>query len=207
VIRPPETCDVQSSQGLILKEISEIVASLGDAQGMLDSLVQLVTRTLKVDRCSLMLLDSETEELRIRAAHHLEPTVVRSYRARLGEGIAGWVALHGRPLLIEDLEKDPRFRRKGSPRYRNHSLLSVPLLFRNKVVGVLNVNDKLDGQIFGESDELLLAAVANFVVNVLEKAKLRDLAAEKKRIDADLHLAQETQEAFLPGALPSDERL
>jgi len=201
---PVEIGDDKRTVAAILKELSDIVASLGDSQKVLDSLVGLVTRMLAVDRCSLMLIDPDSEELRIRAAHHLKPEVVRNYRARPGEGIAGWVALNGKPLLIKDLSRHDAFSHRGASQYKNKSLLSVPLLFREKVVGVLNVNNKLDGAVFTESDQLLLGAVANFAVNVLEKAKLRELAREKKRIDADLRLARETQAAFLPTALPSD---
>ena len=204
------SCDTASDQldlGALLKEISDIVASLDNSAHVLDALVGMVTRTLKVERCSLMLIDPDSEELRIRAARHVDPAVVRSYSARPGEGIAGWVALHGKPLLIKDLEKEGPFKKHGSSKYRNASLLSMPLMFRDKVIGVINVNDKLDGSVFGEQDQLLLGAVANFVVAVLERAKLRELAAEKKRIDADIALARQTQETFLPTALPSDDSL
>ena len=191
----------------ILKEISDIVTSLDDSQHVLDSLVRLVTRLLKVDRCSLMLIDPVAHELRMRAAHGIKPEVIESYRARLGEGIAGWVALHGRPLLIQDIANHPLFRRGSSSQYNTRSLLSVPLVFREKVIGVLNVNNKLDNQIFSESDELLLSTVANFIVIALEKAKLREVEEEKNRIDADLRLAEEIQRAFLPRAFPTNRDL
>ncbi len=199
--------DIQHTLGLVLKEISEIVASLDDTKTVLDALVRLVARTMSVDRCSLMLIDPATQELRIRAARHIEPEIVRRYRAKPGDGIAGWVVLHGKPLLIKDLDAQKRFKGRGASDYANKSLLSMPLIHRDDVVGVLNVNNKLDGKPFSEADELLLSAVANFVVAVLERAKLKEVVVEKERIDADIALARETQEAFFPRPLPDDGRI
>jgi len=190
----------------MLREMSDVVSSIDDSDRVLKSVVHMVTRMLKVGRCSLMLLDPATQELRIRAAHGVEPEVTKNYRATPGDGIAGWVALHGRALLIEDVEKDPVFKRKNASKYTTKSLVSVPLVLRNKVVGVLNVNNKLDGRPFSKSDALFLETVANFVVISLEKARTHEIETQKmKRIDADLRLAQEIQAAFLPRLLPSDE--
>lgn len=203
--RSAETVDAQPSIEEILKEITDLMASLDDSQRVLDSLVRLVTQMLKVGRCSLMLIDPENQELRIRAAHNVSPEVIRNYRGRLGEGISGWVAQQGRALLITDIESHPLFKRGSSRDYSTCSLLSVPLLFHDKVIGVLNVNNKLDGQVLTRSDELWLSTVANFVVISLERARMREIEAEKKRIDADLHLAHEIQRSFLPHELPSDD--
>jgi len=186
----------------VLRKVGEIVASLDETDKLLNTLMGLVTRAMRVDRCSLMLIDPRTEELRIRAAHHLAPDVIRTYRARPGEGIAGWVAQHGRPLLIKDLDESPFAGGGGSVNYKNRSLLSVPLKYRGNVIGVLNVNNKLDDRVFSEEDEGVLTAVAHFVVSILERAKLRGLAEQKRKIDADLELAQATQDAFIPDALP-----
>jgi len=191
----------------ILRKVGEIVASLDETDKVLNALMNLVTRAMNVDRCSLMLIDPRTEELRIRAAHRLAPDVIRTYRARPGEGIAGWVAQHGRPLLIKDLDDSPFASGGRSANYKNRSLLSVPLKYRGNVIGVLNVNNKLDDEVFSEEDEGVLTAVAHFVVSILERAKLRDLASQKRKIDADLELAQATQDAFIPDALPCWEDL
>ena len=197
--------DDPANIGITLKEITDVVASLDDPQGVLDSLVRLVSRLLKVDRCSLMLIDPETRTLRIRAAHNVATEVVRSYSGTIGEGIAGWVALHGRPILITDVESHPIFKHNSGKQYSTNSLLSVPLAYRGRTVGVLNVNNKLDGKPFTKTDELWLGTVANFVVISLEKARMSEIVEDKERIDADLRLAEQIQRGFLPKALPSYE--
>lgn len=188
----------------VLKEISEVVSSIDDSQSVLESLVHLVTRMLQVQKCSLMILDREAGELRIRAAHGIPPDVVRNCRIPLGEGIAGWVAREGKPLLIQDLESHPIFGRPSAGRYATTSLLSVPLRFRGEVMGVLNVNNKLDDSVFEQGDEFLLTVVANFAVIALDKARLREIEAGKARMDAEMRTARRIQEGMLPRHFPVD---
>jgi hypothetical protein len=60
----------------------------------------------------------------------------------MGDKIAGWVALEGKPLFIEDIESDPRFVKKSIPQYTTKSLMSFPLKIGGRVVGVMNLNNK-----------------------------------------------------------------
>jgi sigma-B regulation protein RsbU (phosphoserine phosphatase) len=168
---------------------------------VLDSLVQMVSTMLGVDNCSLMLFDPGAEEMRIRAACGMNPEIARKVRVRPGEGIAGWVAQHGTPLLITDVENHPLFQRKSSSKYSTKSLLSVPLKHRERVLGVLNVNNKQDGGIFTKSDELLLSVVANFALITLDKARMREVMVQKERLDAELDVARQIQRQMLPQVL------
>jgi sigma-B regulation protein RsbU (phosphoserine phosphatase) len=189
----------------VLKEISDVVNSIDDSQQVLDNLSRMVARMLKVRRCSLMLMDPDKRRLLIRAAHGIPRKVVLQYRARPGDGIAGWVLRERKPLLITDVESHPLFQRPNRREYTTRSLLSVPLMVRGRAVGVLNVNNKADGGVFTKSDELLLGVVANFMVIALDKARLREVVLEKERIDEDLRVAREIQRGILPADLPSGE--
>jgi sigma-B regulation protein RsbU (phosphoserine phosphatase) len=190
----------------ILKEVSDIVSLLEDAQKVMNELVRLTTRLLKVGNCSLVLLEPGTDLLRIHASYGLDPEIVRTWRARVGEGITGWVAQTGKPLLIENVETHPLFKRKSRQRYSTKSLLSVPLIYQKRVLGVLNVNNRNDAGIFTQSDELLLSTLANFIVIALEKSWMRAKLVEADRHEADLRVAREIQEQVLPAHLPSRER-
>ena len=130
----------------ILKEVSDIVSLLEDAQKVMNELVRLTTRLLKVGNCSLVLIEPGTDVLRIHASYGLNPEIVRTWRARIGEGITGWVAQTGKPLLIENVETHPLFQRKSLRRYSTKSLLSVPLIYQKRVLGVLNVNNRNDAR-------------------------------------------------------------
>ena len=189
----------------ILKEISDIVSSIDDAQQVMDRLVSLACTMLRVRTCSLVLVDLETQEMRIRAAHGLSEEVVRRFRQRVGEGITGHVAETGKPLLIENVETHPLFRRKNRSRYKTKSLLSVPLIQNNETIGVLNVNNRTDGLVFNRSDELLLSVLANFVVIAMDKAKMRETAIRFERYEAELRVARHIQECMLPREVPAQE--
>jgi len=190
----------------ILKEVSDIVSLLEDAEKVMNELVRLTTRLLKVGNCSLVLVEPGTDVLRIHASYGMDPEIQRTWRARIGEGITGWVAQNGKPLLIENVETHPLFQRKSRRRYSTKSLLSVPLIYQKRVLGVLNVNNRNDAGIFTQSDELLLSTLANFIVIAIEKSWMRAKIIQAERHEADLRVAREIQEQVLPAQLPSRER-
>lgn len=189
----------------ILKEISDVVSSIDDVKSVMQDLMRLTTSLLGVGNCSLVLCEPGSEELRMHAAHGLSPEVVQAFRGKIGEGITGWVAKTGKPLLIENVETHPLFQRASRSRYSTKSLLSVPLIFQREVIGVLNVNNRRDGGIFTKSDELLLSVLANFIVIAIEKARMRERLVLQERFEADLRVAREIQESILPSELPSKE--
>ena len=190
----------------ILKDLSDLVRSIDDAQGVMNQVAKLTTRLLRVRNCSLVMIEDDNETMRMGAAHGLPEGVLEKYRGRVGEGITGHVAKTGKPLLIEDVETHPLFARKSRKKYSTKSLLSVPLIFQESIIGVLNVNNRNDNSIFTHSDELLLSVLANFVVIAIEKAQMRERIRETERYEADLRVAREIQESLLPSELPSLKR-
>jgi len=125
---------------------------------------------LDVDNASLMLLDTDTNTLRIQDAIGLERDVVDNIRLRVGEEISGWVAREGRPLLVEDIERHEIFGHRNKERYINRSLLSVPLKIKDRVIGVLNVNNKKNGSVFTSGDMKMLSALASMAAISIENA-------------------------------------
>ncbi len=153
---------------------------------VMDRALGFVAEVLGVDTCSLMLSDELTGELTIRSALGLDNWIVRQTRIRPGDRIAGWVAQEGRPVLVKDIETDSRFARKNlQGQYRSHSLLSLPLLHQGQAVGVLNLNNKKNGEPFSEQDLALAAPICERLTQLLEKTatscdhegQLRDLVA------------------------------
>ena len=190
-----------------LRKSGDVVSYIDDPQKALDKLVVLVIQMLGVERCSIMLLDEDSNELRIRASYGIPKEVAESYRGIPGDPIAGWVLSNGKPLLIEDLGGHPLS--KGALRdcYTTASLLSVPLTARYRPLGVLNVNNKSDGSTFTKADEVLLSIVASFVVIALEKARTHQIVLQKERLDAEVGVAREIQSSLLPGDMPQDDRI
>lgn len=155
-----------------LYEIGRELSSSLDLDDLLQKIVDSVVRLTGAQVCSLMLLDEDKQTLSIRVAKGLSPQIQKRTRARVGEGIAGWVAQHGTPLLVEDIEKHPLFRRKNRSRYRTKSLLSVPLAIKGEVIGVLNVNNKRNDEVFTQRDLDLMTLLASHAAIAIENARL-----------------------------------
>ena len=133
--------------------------------------VDMIAEIMGAKTASLMLLDDESEELTVAAAMGLDEAVMRMARVKVGDSISGWVAKTGKPVLIKDIENDPNFQRPNRPQYESRSLLSVPLKAEGRVVGVLNVTNKVSLTPFSDSDAEILQMLADRVTTVLGKVK------------------------------------
>ncbi|MEZ4600259.1 MAG: GAF domain-containing protein [Syntrophotaleaceae bacterium] len=138
-------------------------------------MLEFVSETLGVNTSSLMLCDRLNGDLVIRSARGLDEDVVRGTRLRLGDRLAGWVAAEGEPLLVKDIEGDPRFGSSYfSHQYSSRSLLSLPLKIRGAVIGVLNLTDKNTDEPFTETDlhvaQVMVERISKFIENLKGQA-------------------------------------
>ena len=142
--------------------------------------VEMVAEIMNARIASLMLVDEERDELYIKAARGLREEVVCGTRIRMGDSIAGWVAQHGTPLLVTNVEEDPRFgSRENSHQYETKSLLSVPVKVEGRVVGVININNKISCTPFTEDDKALLTSLSERVGRAWRHAAEHDETGEK----------------------------
>jgi signal transduction histidine kinase/response regulator RpfG family c-di-GMP phosphodiesterase len=125
--------------------------------------VEMIAEVMNARTASFMLVDEERSELYIRAARGLREEVVCGTRVKMDDSIAGWVAKHGQPLLVTNIEEDPRFGRPNGHQYETKSLLSVPVKIEGRVVGVININNKISCTPFTEDDRALLSSLADRV--------------------------------------------
>jgi diguanylate cyclase (GGDEF)-like protein len=107
----------------------------------------------------------------------------------VGEGISGYVAATGCPLLIPNVEVDPRFARRNRERYYTNSLISSPLLHMGTVLGVVNVNNKRSQESFIPEDLLLLDAIAGHAAVALGNARQYEETLRRAQRDALTGLA------------------
>jgi len=174
-----------------LNRVGQYIHSLLDIDRLLEKIVLSIAAVMGVEIVSVMLIERETDEMTIRAATGLPEEVVKGTRQKVGTGIAGWVAQHREPLLIDDIERDPRFaRRESLARYRTKSLLSVPLLTKTGVIGVLNVNSKVSGDPFTEHDLELLTTFASQASSAIENAELYAKVQEfNRKLEEEVRVA------------------
>lgn len=145
-----------------------------EQDNLIQAVVELLADILQVDKTSLMLLNPDNGELRIKAAKGLTPYVVQNSVRKVGEGIAGWVAKEGKPLLIKDVQKDKQFSESAFfHQYTTKSLVCVPLKVGEKVIGVLSANNHFSGKSFDEKDLYVATIFSHMLLLTLHNAQLQ----------------------------------
>lgn len=140
-------------------------------QNLFKRTIEAVSDTLQVETASLMVVEGDV--LRLVEAKGLPKKVVGKATVALGKGISGHVAQTGQPLLINDISKDERFRPSSfKDQYSTQSALCVPLTRGDRVLGVLNANNKVSGEAFTTSDRDLLYTMASQVAMSMDNARL-----------------------------------
>lgn len=138
---------------------------------VLTELVDFTTSVLKCDSCFVYVL--ENDELVLRASKNPHPEAVNRLKLKVGQGITGWVAEHGRPVAVsQNASRDPRFQFFNDlPEDRFEAFLSVPLLSRGRLVGVINLQHR-DPHPHSDRQIRLLSAVGLLVGAEIELARL-----------------------------------
>ncbi|MBN1884110.1 MAG: GAF domain-containing protein [Candidatus Krumholzibacteriota bacterium] len=144
-----------------------------DRERYLSLLVEMVSEILQARKASIMLRQEDDDDLlRIVAAKGLEYDFVQNTSVRVGERIAGRVAESGLSIHAADIEKDLDYARtNNSLFYGTHSFISAPLRDGDRIVGVVNVSDNVEGREYDEADRELLESLALIIVGMLNKLR------------------------------------
>jgi len=168
-----------------LYETSQALISTLDLREVLANTMELATSILNASASTLMLLDEDTQELVFEIPHGEKKELLRSYRMAMDEGIAGWVATHGKPAIVNDVSQDERFSRDVDARtgFLTKSVICAPLQMKGRTTGVLEVLNKVSGEGFTDDDLRLLSILAAQAAIAIENAHLyRDLREEGDKI-------------------------
>jgi signal transduction histidine kinase len=166
-------------------QVAQATAATFDLGKVLNDIMQLATAVLDASASALMLTDEESGELVFEYAQGEMGNVLRKQRTALDEGIAGWVAMHGVPAMVNDVHSDPRFSPLVDTRtgFLTKSALCVPLELQGKSIGVLEVLNKRSRQGFDAEDLSLMITIANQATIAIERAQLyQTLRDERDRI-------------------------
>lgn len=148
---------------------------------VLEEIVTIAEEVTQADSVLIYLVDSGAQELILRATKNPQPQLLQKITMKMGEGITGWVASQKQPVVLsEGASKDPRFKYfRSLPEDRFEAFLSVPLISKRGVVGVINVQHKRTHQ-HTEMETNLLAAVGKLVGGAVENALLIEETLELK---------------------------
>ena len=193
--RVHEATRTRTSQLAALNELGRVVTSSLDLDEVLRAAMQGINEIIKAEAGSLLLLDETTSELVFRMSLHGDSRQLPPMALQIGQGIAGWVVKEGEPLLVNDVSADPRHLKEASDKFglEARSILCVPLIIRDHVIGAIELVNKAGGQ-FAQDDLELLNSMAANVAIALENARLytelAQFALELERSQAQLVKAE-----------------
>jgi sigma-B regulation protein RsbU (phosphoserine phosphatase) len=175
-----------------------VINSRLDGRELLDSILSAAARILESEASSLFLVDEENGDLILHVPTGPARGQVEGVRIPAGRGICGWVAAQGRPLLLNDPARDPRFFGDVAGGFVTRNLLCVPIRREDGVViGVLQALNRVTGS-YGEEDQALLAALSDQAALALERERLHRDTLERARLEEQLALAREIQAGLWP---------
>ena len=164
-----------------LREIAQLASSTRDWDEMLRIVIDRTTVAMRAEVASLYLLERRDAVLRLAATNGLDRRWIGKATLRMGEGITGWVANARVPLAVRDVRNEPRFKWvRAVDQERFTSMLSVPLVIRDEVIGVMNVQT-VELREFERSEIDFLQTIANQVAGIIEKSNLQRDAERKLR--------------------------
>src|SRR5213593_2446155 len=164
-----------------LHEVAQLASSARSWDEMLRIVIDRTTDAMGAEVSSLYLLEKPEGVLRLEATNGLNRRAIGRATLRLGEGIVGWVANARVPLAARDVRSEPRW--KWVPEVdekRFTSMLSVPVVARDEVIGVMNVQT-VEARDFGREEIDFLQTIANQVAGIIEKGRLQRESDRKLR--------------------------
>lgn len=188
----------------LLRQIIEAMSADLDVVGIVQRVADLVIETTGCDVCFVHLLDEERRTLTLAGATPPFDELAGTVELPVGQGVAGWVAEHARPTVLQDKWSDPRYRYIPALRGEEFAtMVSVPMIRRGgSLVGVFNVHSRVHRD-FGDEDVALYCDVANLLAGMVDNALLRSRLAEREdaleRFAAKVVDAQELERRRLAG--------
>ena len=185
-----------------LAEIGRDLSAILDLDTLLERIGDLARKVIDYRTLGILLLNDE-DELEVRLGLRFGSRVVDLPRVRLGDGIVGYAALHRIPVNVPDVSRDPRYIRVIDD---VQSELAVPLLLKNRCIGVIDLESPHLAA-FEKRDVEILTVLASQAAVALENARLYETVKRNEaRLDKEVRFAQQVQAALLPTELPKRMR-
>ena len=155
-----------------LHEIAQLATLARDWDELMRTIIERTTVAMGVEVCSFYLADRERTRLTLAATNGLDRARVGKVSLALGEGITGRVAASREPIAVEDVTKDDRFAWvRGFDVEALAGMLSVPLVWHDQIVGVINVQTR-DVRVFSAEEIAFLGTIAALLAGIVEKGRL-----------------------------------
>ncbi|MBX7042514.1 MAG: SpoIIE family protein phosphatase [Ignavibacteria bacterium] len=188
-----------------LHQVSQRISQKKDIEVLLHEIMESCKEVTNSEASSLLIYDEKENNLYFEVALGDKGHEVKKIVCNMGEGIAGWVAENRKPLLVEDCYSDPRFNPEYDKQtgFRTRSMICVPMLMEERLIGVIQVINKKGEKSFTERDLNLFQILASQCGISIENARLTDIQIRQKAFERELETARMIQENLLPQKLPS----
>ncbi|NWG03005.1 MAG: GAF domain-containing protein [Syntrophaceae bacterium] len=158
----------------LLSQLSQILNSTLDPKEIRRRAMEAATQLMKAEAGSLLLVNEEKRHLYFEVALSEREEDIKTIFLNFGEGIAGWVAQHGKPLIVNSPEKDVRFFKGVDERteFKTRNIICVPVRVKEKIIGVLEAINKKGKRRFNKEDLSLFTSLADQVAIALDNSRL-----------------------------------
>ena len=189
----------QAKTLLLLNEISREITSILNVDRLLKRIGELLNRLIDYQMFSVLLVDSTGKKLSHRFSLRFKQNVQIKSELAVGQGLVGYAAQHKEAVLVPDVSRDPRYI-ELNPETRSE--LVVPLIYQDRVIGVLDLEHTRRGYFTDDHRRTLTTLAAQIAIS-LENARLYEqVHRQERRLERDLALAHELQIRLLPPSVP-----
>ena len=158
----------------LIYEVSKKVGSMPRLTQLLEKIIEMTQKTLNASAASILLFGDSEQELFFEVASGPVGNILKQVKVNIQYSIAGHVASTGKPLIVNDVARNPNFHRNIDEitGFSTRSVICAPLIVHRKIMGVIEVINKLDGSDFNDQDLLAVVSVAATAAMAIENTKL-----------------------------------
>ncbi len=189
----------------VLNDIATAVSTTHDLDQVIELIVRECVNHLNVEQGAIMLLDQNETDDQFHTIVREVDTETDIVPYHFGVQLSGWMVKNQKPLLINDVPNDNQFTNLSDDEFPIKSILSAPLKTKGKLIGVLNVFNKISEDGFTLNDQRILSIIATQSAQVVENARLYDEEQSLKKIEEELKIANDIQTRLLPKTNPQIE--
>lgn len=181
-----------------LYEISHTLSCASSEHDVFNDLLRSLTKCLSVEKASVMLFDEEKNTLIIKARVGLPLEVTPNAEINMMESISGYVYKSGDPIIVTDIDKELSLPFKNRKQhYKTKSFISIPMRYKENIIGVISMADKVSGSFFDAFDLRLFTTVSAHFAEVYENLKNQKGVETQRRLEQEIDIAAQIQNKIL----------
>jgi sigma-B regulation protein RsbU (phosphoserine phosphatase) len=182
----------------VLLEISRALSSPFDLDEVISAIFSSLRQVVDYDAAAIYLVNPSSRVLELVSEAGYPSGSDEAFQLQIGQGLVGWVAKHGKPVIVPDVRSDPRY---VAARAESRSEIATPMVVEGRTIGVFNLESDLD-DLYHEGHLELLSAFASQAAVAVERARTARDLVEQRRLEKELAIARDIQRSFLPARAP-----